>query len=74
MFKLLLKYMIGFIMLGLVSIAVLYFIAAKMSEREFEDTIKTMNQGVFNSLQEQLKPYPSNQWPELNPTIKTSGR
>lgn len=70
MFKLLLKYMIGLIILGLVSIAVLYFIAAKMSEREFEETIKTMNQGVFNSVQEQLKPYPPNQWPNLLQQLK----
>ena len=61
MFKLLLKYIIGFIILGLVSIAVLYVISSKMSEHEFEDTLKTMNQGVFYSLQEQLKAYPSNQ-------------
>jgi two-component system, OmpR family, sensor histidine kinase RstB len=70
MFKLLLKYMIGFIILGLVSIVILYVISAKMSESGFEDTIKTMNQGVFYSLQEQLKPYPPNQWSTLIQQLK----
>ncbi len=70
MFKLLLKYMIGFIILGLVSIAILYFISGKMTERGFENTIKAMNQGVFYSLQEQLKPYPSNQWPSIIQQLK----
>lgn len=70
MFKLLLKYMIGFILLGLVSIAILYVISAKMSEHGFADTIKTMNQGVFYSLQARLKPYPPNQWSGIIQQLK----
>lgn len=70
MFKLLLKYMIGFILLGLVSIAVLYVISQKMFEREFSETLKTMNQGVFYSLQEQLKRYPPDQWPSIMQQLK----
>ena len=65
MFKLLLKYMIGFIILGLISIAILYIISQKMFERGLEETMKTMNRGVFYSLQEQFKQYPPSQWPSI---------
>ncbi len=57
--------MIGLIILAIISIIVLYFIANKIQQRGLEQTIQTMNQGVFYSLQQQLKSYPETQWPTI---------
>ncbi|HVV69229.1 MAG TPA: hypothetical protein VHE99_09415 [Gammaproteobacteria bacterium] len=62
MFKLLLKYMIGFILIGLVSIFILYLISAKLFYLSFEQTTLDMNQGIFYSLQSEFSTHPENQW------------
>lgn len=65
MFKLLLKYMIGFILVGLISVFILYLISSKLFELSFEQTTLDMNQGIFHSLQSELSKYPEDQWPTV---------
>lgn len=67
MFKLLLKYLLGLIFIGIISLTILYFISQKMLENSLEKTILAANQGVFYSLQTQLKATPQN---ELETTIE----
>lgn len=72
MVKLLIKYMIGFIILGLVAISSLYLIASQMWQSSLEQTIKTANLGVFQMLEAKLLKYPQAKWPaivqQLHPT------
>ncbi|MFT3742191.1 MAG: ATP-binding protein [Gammaproteobacteria bacterium] len=73
MIKLLFKYIISFILLGLVAAVLLYMAASRLHAHGIAQTMKAMNYGVLQNLQMELQHYPQKNWSDLIKTLQPKG-